>query len=155
MNRIVRIREATIADLDVIMHHRRQMFIEMGYANDERMNTSQQNSREFFATALTDRTYRAWLVEDNTGKIIAGGGIVITVRPSHPKHPGLRRADVLNMYTEPAFRRQGVARQLMLTMIEWCKKKGFSWVALHASNDGRPLYESLGFKRTMEMRLEL
>ena len=59
------------------------------------------------------------------------------------------------MYTEPAYRRQGVARLLVRTMIEWCRAEGFVAVALHASKDGRPLYESFGFRPTNEMRLRL
>jgi len=149
------IRVAASSDLDVILHHRRQMFIEMGHTNDEKMEASQQTSREFFTHALVEGRYRGWLTEDSNGNVIAGGGIVILIRPSHPHHPELRRADILNIYTEPPFRRQGIARHLMLTMIDWCRKEGFSWVSLHASNDGRSLYESLGFKPTTEMRLEL
>ena len=50
------------------------------------------------------------------------------------------------MYTDPEFRRQGIARRLMQTMIDWCRKEGFVRVDLHASDKGRPLYESLGFE---------
>jgi GNAT superfamily N-acetyltransferase len=52
-------------------------------------------------------------------------------------------------------RRRGVARQLMLTMIDWCRTQGFVQVDLHASKQGKPLYESLGFQPTTEMRLKL
>ena len=40
-------------------------------------------------------------------------------------------------------------------MIEWCRKKGFSAVSLHASDAGRPLYETAGFQPTNEMTLKL
>jgi hypothetical protein len=40
-------------------------------------------------------------------------------------------------------------------MIEWCRKQGLAMVYLHASQDGRSLYESLGFEPTTEMRLKL
>lgn len=151
----IRIREGTIADLDIVLYHRLHMFLEMGYSNDEKMITSQQNSQGFFARALEQGTYKPWFAETASGQIVAGGGIVLTIRASTPKHPELLRAEILNVYTEPAFRRQGLARDLMLTMIAWCKKERFSWVSLHASDAGRPLYDSLGFKPTKEMRLEL
>jgi GNAT superfamily N-acetyltransferase len=127
----------------------------MGHADDEKMEASQRTSREFFARAFAEGGYQGWLAEDSGGNVVAGGSVVILSRPSHPHHPGLRRADILNMYTEPAFRGRGIARRLLLIMIDWCRKQGFSWVSLHASNDGRSLYESLGFKPTTEMRLEL
>jgi hypothetical protein len=40
-------------------------------------------------------------------------------------------------------------------MIAWCKQEGFARVSLHASEHGRPLYESLGFEDSNEMRLNL
>jgi GNAT superfamily N-acetyltransferase len=43
----------------------------------------------------------------------------------------------------------------MQTMIEWCRREGFARVNLHASEDGRHLYESLGFEPSNEMRLKL
>jgi GNAT superfamily N-acetyltransferase len=149
------IREATLADLDVILHHRKRMFVEMGYPDDEAMAESGNSSREYFSQAITAGMYRGWIAVGNSGAIIGGGGIVLSRKPSHPRHPQLLRADILNVYTEPEQRRKGVARALMSTMIDWCETNGFAWVTLHASKDGRPLYEKLGFKPTSEMRLEL
>ena len=84
--------------------------------------------------------------------VVAGGGIVISHWPGHPGETRPRRAMILNMYTEKDYRRRGIARQLMLTMMDWLKKEGFPKVGLHASDEGRPLYESLGFEMSNEMR---
>jgi hypothetical protein len=43
----------------------------------------------------------------------------------------------------------------MQTIIGWCKEEGFARVTLHASDDGRALYDSLGFEVSNEMRLNL
>ena len=43
----------------------------------------------------------------------------------------------------------------MGVMIEWTRKESYAHLLLHASNDGRPLYESMGFAATNEMRLKL
>ena len=75
--------------------------------------------------------------------------------PSHPYDQQCCRATILNMYVDPEFRRQGIAHRLMQIMIGWCRKEGFVNVQLHASDQGRPLYESLGFKPTNEMQLKL
>ena len=40
-------------------------------------------------------------------------------------------------------------------MIAWCHREGFARVDLHASSDGRRLYESLGFEASNEIRLKL
>ena len=75
--------------------------------------------------------------------------------PAGAWNPENRRAYILNMYVYPEFRRRGIARSLMHTMIDWCRRQGFATVSLHASRHGRPLYESLGFVPTTEMRLTL
>jgi GNAT superfamily N-acetyltransferase len=59
----------------------------------------------------------------------------------------------LNVYTHAEFRRQGLARRLTETAVEWCSANGIGTVILHASDDGRALYRTLGFEPTNEMRL--
>jgi hypothetical protein len=44
---------------------------------------------------------------------------------------------------------------LTKTILDWCRDQGLAAVYLHASKSGRPLYESLGFEPTNEMRLKL
>jgi GNAT superfamily N-acetyltransferase len=114
-----------------------------------------KTSRPFFDRRLSDGTYRAWLAEDPAKNVIAGGGLIIFDYHSSPSDPFPKRPIIVNMYTEPAFRRQGIARTLVRIMIDWCRNEGFGSVVLHASNDGRPLYEQLGFRPTNEMRLML
>jgi hypothetical protein len=43
----------------------------------------------------------------------------------------------------------------MLAVHEWARERGLGAVALHASDDGQPLYEALGYRPTNEMRLDL
>ena len=69
--------------------------------------------------------------------------------------PRARRPWVVNVYVERAWRRRGLARKLMGLMIEWTRKECYPHLLLHASHDGRPLYESMGFAATNEMRLKL
>jgi len=130
------------------------MFQDMGQGTSASLDRMVETSRPWLARALSDGSYRAWLAETAEGKVVAGGGILISSWPSRPEDANTRRALILNVYTEPEFRRQGLARHLMEQMIEWLKEAGFQSVALHASDEGRPLYESLGFEPTNEMRLK-
>ena len=56
---------------------------------------------------------------------------------------------------DPAWRRRGLARRLMEAALVWCGEHGIRAVILHSSDDGRALYEKLGFQPTNEMRLLL
>ncbi|MGA3210362.1 MAG: GNAT family N-acetyltransferase [Terriglobales bacterium] len=150
-----KIRRAMAADLEHLLHHRRAMFYEMGYTDAAVLDGMEAACRPFLKTALNDGRYRSWVAESADGTVIAGGGVIILPWLPSPIDVRPLRAMVLNIYTEPEFRRQGVARSLMETIIAWCRSEGFQTVALHASDQGRPLYESMGFAPTNEMRLAL
>jgi ribosomal protein S18 acetylase RimI-like enzyme len=65
------------------------------------------------------------------------------------------RGYVNGLYVPPELRRQGVGRRLMAAALEWLRARGCESVRLHASDAGRPLYASLGFKEGDEMVLHL
>ena len=148
------IRQATPDDLPLIIDQRRFMFLDMGYGDPEALDAMAATSGPFIKKGLHEGFYRGWIVELG-GRVVAGGGLMIIGHPSSPRDPSPQRAWILNMYTEPAYRGRGLARSIVETITDWCRKKGFAWVSLHASEDGRHLYENLGFKPTNEMRLEL
>ena len=148
-------RPATSDDCEVILHHRRCMFRDMGEGPEDQLDRMVDATRPWLNRALADGSYRGWLATTTGGQVVAGGGILISSWPARPEDPNTRRALILNVFTEPQYRRHGLARQLMLLMIQWLKDEGFTSVVLHASTEGRRLYESLGFAPTNEMRLRL
>ena len=148
------IREATLADIPEILRQRRAMYVDMNYKDASALDAMVKLTAGYLEEAMTDGSFRAWLACEN-GRAVAGGAVVITPWPAHPYDLECRRATILNVYTYPAYRRRGLARALMQTMIAWCRREGFACVTLHASDDGRHLYESLGFEVSNEMRLKL
>jgi GNAT superfamily N-acetyltransferase len=64
-----------------------------------------------------------------------------------------RWGHIASLYTEPSHRRRGLARRLMRTILDWCMVHQVDHVTLSASDEGRPLYESLSFSTTSEMSL--
>jgi len=148
------IRAATVADIPILVRHRRLMWWDMGRRDQAALELMAGAAREYFARAVPDGSYRGFLALNADGQIIGGGGIVISPWPGVLGQRAPKRAMVLNLYVERDHRRRGVARELMKAMIVWCRDNGFSSVGLHASDEGRPLYEQLGFKTTNEMRLD-
>jgi GNAT superfamily N-acetyltransferase len=149
-----RIRPAGPEDLPVVLEHRKRMFEGMGYTDEAALDAVNESSAPLLGRGLADGSYRGWLILSGE-TVVAGGGIVILDFQAHPIDPRPRRAFVVNMYTDPAHRRQGLARRLMETMIAWARDAGHATLYLHASDEGRGLYESLGFSTTNEMRLML
>ncbi len=147
-------REATLDDIPAIIRLRRGMYLAMNYKDDSSLEKMASLTAEYLAKAIVENSFRAWLACD-ASQVVAGGAVIVSPWPAHPYDLECRRATILNVYTEPEYRRQGIARLLMQTMIAWCKQQGFARVTLHASDEGKPLYESLGFEQSNEMRLNL
>ena len=148
------IREATAADVPVLLWHRRLMWWDMGRRDESALGLMEGAATEYFPQALREGSYRGFLAVDSGDKVLGGGGIVISPWPGVLGQLQPRRAMILNLYVEREHRRRGIANALMKRMIAWCRENGFLSVALHASDDGRTLYERLGFKPTNEMRLD-
>jgi GNAT superfamily N-acetyltransferase len=151
----IRIRPASVDDLRHILHHRRAMFSDIGHQDEAILDQMEGTTETFLRESMPKGAYRGWLAETAGGLIVGGGGIAIVPWPGSPDDPAPRRGWILNIYTEPEFRRRGIAKQVMETIIAWCRAEGFLAVNLHASEFGRPLYESMGFRTTNEMRLYL
>jgi len=148
------IREATSSDIPVLLRHRRMMWWDMGRRDETALDMMEKAATEYFSQAVPEGSYRGFLAIDTSAEVIGGGGIVISPWPGVLGQLQPKRAMILNLYVEWEHRRQGVAKALMKRMIAWCRENEFCSVALHASEDGRALYERLGFKPTNEMRLE-
>ncbi|MFN7946895.1 MAG: GNAT family N-acetyltransferase [Blastocatellia bacterium] len=147
------IRRATVADAAVIAHQRARMFYDLGRVSDQEAAAIETETRRQMNELLESEEYLAWLAECD-GKIVAGGGVMMRrLLPRPGAVQGAEEAYILNVYTEPEYRRRGVARKLMETIIAWARERGCERVTLHPSEDGRALYESLGFDPTDEMRL--
>ena len=149
------IRKASLDDVRAILHHRRAMFYEMGKEYRVGVDAMQRSTKKYLSKTIAEGSYHGWLAVTREGRVVAGGGVAVSSWPPVPIFPHPRRATIFNMYTEPAYRRQGLARRLMLVMIDWCRKQGLSSVFLHASSGGRPLYISMGFEANNEMHLRL
>lgn len=63
------------------------------------------------------------------------------------------RGTIVNVFTEPQWRRRGIAGLLMKEIITWSMDEHLDRLLLHASDDGRSLYERLGFIAGNEMHL--
>jgi len=150
----VLIREAVPADIPEILRQRRRMYEDMRYTDIAALEAMLALSAEYLKIAIADGSFQAWLA-CHAGRAVAGGALILTPWLAHPYDLECRRATILNVYTDPEYRRRGIARRLMQTIIGWCRSEGLAAVTLHASDDGRHLYESLGFRTSNEMRLAL
>jgi GNAT superfamily N-acetyltransferase len=148
------IRQATSADLATIVTHRRRMFEDMGYTNNPvGIQAMDAIGAEWLRERLMNGRYLGWFAVTAGGEIAAGAGLWLQDWPPNLFDQQPYRGYILNVYTEPDYRRRGLARTLVQTINTWCAQQGMITVGLHASPQGRPIYEALGFVPTNEMRL--
>ncbi|HEV3409085.1 MAG TPA: GNAT family N-acetyltransferase [Chthoniobacterales bacterium] len=158
------IRLATPADAPIIAWHRARMWQDMGDLPDELFETLRARAESFFRAAIISRDYVGWVAAPATDAetIIAGAGVSLrdslpSPRKMNGKTVGVTTGKLgllINVFTEPEWRRRGVAMLLMQRVIDWSHEQRLDRLILHASDAGRPLYEKMGFRATNEMRLE-
>ena len=151
----ITIRETTLADIPEIVRHRRAMFDDMGMGDAASRGRMEAASHPYLQDAITREQYRGWFAIAPGGQVAGGVGVLLQSTPPRPWEVQTWRPYLLNLYVYPEHRRKGIARLLTQASVEWCRSQGFAAVSLHASQFGRPLYESLGFLPTNEMRLML
>lgn len=102
----------------------------------------------YFARHL-DRDCFAFVCRD-AGEIVGCCLLLVTEKPASPAFPTGRIGTVLNVYTKPAHRKKGVAGRLMALLLSEAKALGLDHVELKATDAGRRLYQTLGFREIQE-----
>jgi GNAT superfamily N-acetyltransferase len=152
----VTIRQATVADIPDLVRLRRMMFEAMGHQDTDVLDATAAASAVHLTAAIPAGGFYGWVAVASTGEVVASGGVIIDRHLPTPGNPSGRIGYVLNMVTDPAYRRGGIARRILRTMLVWLEGQGIQQAVLHASDHGRPLYEALGFEPIATgMQLEL
>ena len=153
----VKIRKATLRDLEILVAHRRGMWFDMGYKNKAELAAADRIYRRWAKARLKSGELVGFIVE-SAGQIAGSGCVWLQSVQPRPGRPGLKSGGqpyLLSMYTEHPFRGKGVATKIVQESLRWAKSKGFPRMTLHASDMGRSIYEKFGFKQTWEMKLDL
>jgi GNAT superfamily N-acetyltransferase len=162
----VRVREAGIDDLDTVARLRLAFLAEHRSTTPEALGPGfTKRTAAFVRRHHDDGSLRSWLAVADTGDggpYSNGGttiGIVSLLVLAMPPRPGDDRDDegyVINMYVVPHARREGVGRALFDECLAWARGYGLRRLLLVATELGRPLYETAGFRTNdawMELRL--
>jgi ribosomal protein S18 acetylase RimI-like enzyme len=147
------IRPATLEDVSAIVPQRRGMLEELRNGDMSLLETTLVAFEQWMIPRMKSGEYLGWMALSPDGQVVAGIGLWLQEWPPSLRSRSVLRGYILNVSTNPAHRKQGLARQLTQTALDYCRSKGIELVALHASQFGKPLYESLGFEPTTEMRI--
>ena len=110
------------------------------------MGQTEQESRSYYEKSLRDGSHVAYLVYEGD-RIIGTGGISFYQVMSTYHNPTGMKAYIMNMYTDPEYRRKGIAMKTLDLLVQEARERGIHFIALEATSMGRPLYERYGFCR--------
>lgn len=132
--------------LETVLKMRREMLAEVNGKNGSEFEGEfTRLSAEYFTNG--DQT--TVLAFDGEKAVGCATICYITLMPTFD-HPTGKRAHIMNVYVTGAYRRQAVARHMVMTLLDEARERGATYVSLDATEIGRPLYRSLGFGENKE-----
>jgi ribosomal protein S18 acetylase RimI-like enzyme len=151
----IKFRMATADDVDQLIGLRILMQCEVHHKSTDQVDSEyRQVLRDYFIQNLQSGIY-ASAVADNDGCLVSANGLIIYQKP--PSITGGRGLTgyISNVYTLPEFRKRGIASELMNLLIKYSQDSGLDKLHLGATEDGKDVYERVGFKFPTSAPLEL
>lgn len=143
----VEILKADLSDLSLLMKWRMRVLREV-FSIPEDADTSKlerENCQYYEQQLQEDRHIACFASDRETGEIIGCGGMCIYQEMPSPDNPTGNCAYLMNIYTCPAFRRQGTGRAIVSWLVRQAEQRGITKIYLETSESGRSLYQEMGF----------
>ena len=102
------------------------------------------NLKDYYKRHMADGTFVSWLAMDGD-KIIGTSGMSFVEKPPYFGCPSGRIGLLSSMFTNPDYRRKGIAKELLSRVINEAKEFGCGTVQITASDMGVKLYTDFGF----------
>ena len=100
--------------------------------------------KDYYARHMADGTFVSWIALDGS-RIIATSGMSFVEKPPYFSCPNGRIGLLSSMFTEPEYRRRGIAKELLRRVTEDAEAYGCAAVQITASDMGVKLYTDFGF----------
>lgn len=147
----IEIRKAVPEDIDLLMDWRVRVLREVFSVSDATSIIKlERENRRYYQTALKNDTHIACFV--CTGNNVIGcGGICLYQEMPSPENLTGHCAYLMNIYTIPAQRGQGIGRVIVQWLVEQALQRNISKIYLESSEAGRHLYSKMGFVPMQDM----
>ena len=99
---------------------------------------------DYYTRHMADGTFVSWLAMDGE-KIVGTSGMSFVEKPPYFGCPSGRIGLLSSMFTDPEYRRQGIAKELLSRVVEEARAYGCGVVQITASDMGVLLYTDFGF----------
>lgn len=137
----VEYKRLTEKELDIFIEMRINQLREEGAKEDIDLVPA---LRDYYKRHMADGTFVSWLAVDNE-EIIGTSGMSFVEKPPYFGCPSGKMGLLSSMFTNPRYRRMGIAKELLHRVVEEARKYGCGTIQITASDMGVKLYESYGF----------
>lgn len=144
-------KKATLEDLDLLVSSRMEVLKDLGECSGEEnppCEAIEEQTRHYFARTL-GKEYIGYFVYKGEEYIGCGGISFFQSLPT-PKNPQGMQAVIVNMYTRPEHRGQGIAYQLLDVLVQEAVLRSVGIITLEATPKGISLYKRYGFESSQE-----
>jgi len=142
-NMAITYRKLTENDLDTFIDMRITQLREEGAKEDIDLRPA---LTDYYTRHMADGTFFSWLAVDDE-KIIGTSGMSIVEKPPYFGCPSGKIGLLSSMFTDRAYRRQGIAKELLSRVVDEAREKGCGIVQITASDMGVLLYTDFGFTK--------
>ncbi len=134
-------RKLEASDLDTFISMRITQLREEGATEDIDLEPA---LKDYYNRHLSDGTFVSWLALDGE-KIIGTSGMSFVEKPPYFSCPTGRIGLLSSMFTDPGYRRMGIAKELLDRVVNEAREYGCGAVHITASDMGVKLYTAYGF----------
>ena len=100
--------------------------------------------KDYYNRHMADGTFVSWLAMDGN-KIVGTSGMSFVEKPPYFGCPSGKMGLLSSMFTDPDYRRMGIAKELLTRVVNEAKAYGCGTVQITASDMGVHLYTDFGF----------
>lgn len=136
---------AGINDASILAEYRIRFILELnGPQSTEVVKDLHLRLVDYYNGAMADDTCISIIAKD--GEVVAGiGSMHIRSIPGNLKNPSGVWGYIMNMYTEPEYRRRGIGKSILNRLLDLGGQRGVKAFELHATPEGEPVYQQCGF----------
>ncbi|MEE3470251.1 MAG: GNAT family N-acetyltransferase [Butyrivibrio hungatei] len=134
-------RRLTEEDLAIFIEMRITQLREEGAKDDIDLRPA---LNDYYRRHLHDGTFVSWLALDGE-KIVGTSGMSFVEKPPYFGCPSGKIGLISSMYTDPSYRRRGIAKDLLTKVMDDARKYGCGAIQITASDMGVKLYTACGF----------
>lgn len=142
----IQIRQATVQDMDLLMQWRMEVLHEVfAIPSEQSLPELEEENRRYYQTELPRGGHIACFAYIG-GEAVGCGGMCLYDEMPSPDNPKGKCAYLMNIYSRPQFRRHGIGNAVVRWLIGQAEQCKITKIYLEASEDGRPLYQEIGFQ---------